>query len=40
MCKGQIEIIVLDIRNGTVVAVSDGSFKDSHCTAAWIIEIL
>ena len=38
MCKEQIEIIVLDIRNGTVVAVSDGSFKDSHCTAAWVIE--
>ena len=41
-CKIQssknIEEIVKSIRGGTAIAVSDGSFKDEHGTAAWVIE--
>ena len=33
-----INSLVEDIKNGTAIGVSDGSFKDEFGTAAWVIE--
>ena len=38
MTTPSIDSIVLGIKQGTVVCVSDGSFKEACGTASWIIE--
>ena len=35
--KVDTDVVAEAIINGTAVAVSDGSFKDSHGTTAWVV---
>ena len=37
-CTRNIGGIIADVEKGAAVGVSDGSFKDNHGTAAWVIE--